>query len=94
MSCSAVRHPNYGNTGCRAFKGGPSRGTKLEIFLHNNQHIQRKLFNRICVVGRCQKVSKFDFQSQFSMSKIIGIFLNFCLIENYQGAHFFVIDTF
>ena len=25
----------------------------------------------------CQKVPKFDFQSQFSMSKIIGIFLNF-----------------
>ena len=28
-------------------------------------------------MGRCQKVHKFDFQSQLSMSKIIGIFLHF-----------------
>ena len=28
-------------------------------------------------MGRCQKVPKFDFQIQFSMSKIIGIFLFF-----------------
>ena len=33
--------------------------------------------NLIGVMGRCQKVPKFDFQSQFSMSKIIGIFFNF-----------------
>ena len=32
---------------------------------------------RIGIMGRCQKVPKFDFQSQFCMSKIIGIFLNF-----------------
>ena len=32
---------------------------------------------RIGLMGRCQKVPKFDFQSQFSMSKIIRIFLNF-----------------
>ena len=55
----------YGNTGCRVFKWGY---TKLEsnywIFI-------------IGVMGRCQKVPKFDFQSQFSMSKIIGIFLIF-----------------
>ena len=29
-----------------------------------------------------QKVPKFDFQSQFSMSKIIRIFLNFFFIED------------
>jgi len=54
-------------------------GTKLQRFLPKNQHTQGKLLNlRIGVVGRwCQKVPKFDFQSQFSMSKIIGIFLIF-----------------
>ena len=33
---------HYGNTGCQVFKQG---GTKLERFLHKNQHTQRKLFN-------------------------------------------------
>ena len=32
----------------------------------------------------CQKVPKFDFQSQFSMSKFIRIFLKFLFIEKYQ----------
>jgi hypothetical protein len=46
-------------------------------------------------VGSCQKVPKFDFQSQFSMSKIIGIFLNFFSIEKYQlRTTFVVIDIF
>ena len=36
-----------------------------------------------------------DFQSQFSMSKIIRIFLNFFFIEEYQfRGMFFVIDIF
>ena len=35
--------PQYGNTGCRVFKGGG--GTKLETFLPKNQHTQRKLLN-------------------------------------------------
>ena len=35
-------------------------------------------------MASCQKVPKFDFQSQFSMSKIIRIFLNFFFIEEYQ----------
>ena len=34
-------------------------------------------------MGR-QKVPKSDFQSQFSMSKIIRIFLNFFFTEEYQ----------
>ena len=29
------------------------------------------------LMASCQKVPKFDFQSQFSMSKIVRIFLNF-----------------
>ena len=34
--------------------------------------------------GELSKAPKFDFQSQFSMPKIIRIFLNFFLIEGYQ----------
>ena len=52
-------------------------------------------FLRIGVMGRCQKVTKFDFQSQLSMSKIIWIFLNFFFIEEYQfWSTSFVIDIF
>ena len=52
-------------------------GTKLERFLPKNQHTQRKLLNfENWVNGEVSKVPKFDFQSQFSMSKIIRIFLN------------------
>ena len=36
----------------------------------------------IGVMGRCQKVPKFDFQSQFSTSKIIGILLDFISSKN------------
>ena len=40
-----------------------------------NQHTQRKVLN---FENWCSgEVSKFDFQSQFSISKIIRIFLNF-----------------
>ena len=46
-------------------------------------------------MGSCQKVPKIDFQSQFSMSKIIGIFLNLFFIEEYQLRSTFVfIDIF
>ena len=45
-------------------------------------------------MGR-QKVPKSDFQSQFSMSKIIRIFLIFFFIEEYQfRRRFFVIIIF
>ena len=43
-------------------------------------------------MASCKKVPKFDFQSQFSMSKIIPIFLVFLLKNTNLGAHFFVID--
>jgi hypothetical protein len=40
-------------------------------------------------------VPKFDFQTQFSMSKIIQIFLNYFFIEECQfRSTFFVIDVF
>ena len=45
------------------------------------------------LMASCQKLPKFDFQSQFSMSKIIRIFLNLFFIEEYQfRSTFFVID--
>ena len=53
--------------GLWSFKAG---GTRLEIIFHKNQHTQRKLLNFGLMVS-CQNVPKFDFQSQFSMSKII-----------------------
>ena len=58
----------YGDTGCLVFK----EDTKLERFLPKNQHTKRKLsnFENWCN-GEVSKVPKFDFQSQFSMSKII-----------------------
>ena len=39
-----------------------------------------------------KKVPKSDFQSQFSMSKIIRIFLNFLFIEEYQFRRSFFCD--
>ena len=51
-----------------------SGGKKLGRLLPKNQHTQRKSLN---FENWCQKVPTFDFQSQFSMSKIIRIFLIF-----------------
>ena len=46
-------------------------------------------------MGMSQKVPKFGFLCQFSMSKIIGIFLNFIFIEKYQfGSTIFVTGIF
>ena len=46
--------------------------TKLERFLPKNQHSQRNNWIlKIGLMGRCQNLPKFDFQSQFSTSKII-----------------------
>ena len=50
-------------------------GYKIVRFSAKNQHTHRKLLN---FANWCQNVPKFDFQSQFSMSKIIiRIFLIF-----------------
>ena len=70
--------------------------TKLERFLPKNQHSQRKLLNfEHWVNGEVSKSAKFDFQIQFSMSKIIGIFLIFFFIKEYQfRSTFFVIGIF
>ena len=57
--------------GCGAFK----RGVQYvpDIFLPKNQHAQGKLLNfeNWVKMGRCKKGPKFDFQSQFSISKTI-----------------------
>ena len=46
-------------------------------------------------MGKCQKEPKFDFQSQFFMSKIIGIFLIFFSLKNMNlGAHFLLLKFF
>ena len=52
-------------------------GTKLDKFLPKNQHAPRKLLNfeNWCSGCVCQKVTKFDFESQFSKSKIVRIVL-------------------
>ena len=74
-----------------------SRGYKIRRFLPKNQHIQRKWLNfeNWCIIGRWQKEPKFDFQSQFSTSKNLEIFLIFCFIKKYQfRSTFFVIDIF
>ena len=52
-----------------------------------NQHTQWKWGG--------QKVPKFDFQSQFSMSKMIRIFLNFFSLKNINlGDHFLLLTFF
>jgi hypothetical protein len=47
---------------------------------------------RIGVMGRCQKVPKFDFQSKFSLSRIIQIFLIQSLLKStfISGYHYFL----
>ena len=60
--------------------------TKLERFLPKNQHAQSKLLN---FENWCNQ--RFDIQSQFSKSKIIGIFLNFFSLMNTNlGAQFLI----
>ncbi len=67
--------------------------TKLVRFLPKNQHTQRKLLNfEFWINGKLSKSAKFDFQSQFSMSKILRVFLNFFSLKNTNLGAFFVID--
>ena len=58
---------------------------------------QKKKFCQINLRSKSSdwKMAISDFQSQFSMSKIIRIFLNFFFIEEYQfRGMFFVIDIY
>ena len=83
----------YGNTGCRVFK---ERIQNLkDYWVKINIPNEIFLILGICVMGRYQKVQIFDFQSQFSISKFIGIFLNFFFMQKYQFmSTFFIIDIF
>ena len=65
-------------------------GQKSTVVNWNNWNLQ------IGVMGRCQKVPKSDFQSQFSTSKIIWIFLIFffALKNTNLGAHFLLLAFF
>ena len=71
--------------------------TKLEKKLTKNQRTERKLLNFenwINIMGRCQKEPKFDFQSQFSMSKINQFFFKKIFIWEYQFRRPFFVKTF
>ena len=77
-----------------AFLGFFSASFFLQQYTHGYGNTGSGVFKR-GVQKRCQKLPKFDFQSQFSMSKIIRNFLNFFFIEGYQfRGTFFVVDIF
>ena len=81
------------------------RISMAQVLLHTIAHFTGPSFMlkannqifRSCIQlsKRCQKLQNFDFQSKFSMSKIIRIFPNFFFIEQYQfRSTFFVVDIF
>ena len=72
---------DYGNTGCGVFKRGVQN--EKDFCLRINILKGNYWILSFGLMASCQKVPKFDFQSQFSMSKIIRIFLNFFFIEEY-----------
>ena len=73
--------------GCRVTRGGiqnwKDSGLKINVTKGNNGML------RIGVMGRCQKVPKFNFQSQYSLLKIIGIFRFF--IDEYRFRSTFIV---
>ena len=89
----SMHRGDYGNTCWGAFKTGIQF---RKVFGYKSTYPQEILgFLRIGEVRKCQKVQKFDFQSQFSMSKVIQIFLKKIFIEEYQILeHIFVIKIF
>ena len=82
---------DYGNMGCRVFKRGVQNWK--DFCLKINVPKGNYWILRIGVIGRCQKVPKFDFQSQFSIPKIIGIFLISLKNINF-GAHLLLLTFF
>ena len=83
----------YGNTGCGVFKQGVQNWTDFCLRINipkGNYSIWRN-----GVMGRRLKVTKIDSQSQFSISKIIGIFLNFFSLKNINlGTHYLLLTFF
>ena len=76
---------------CVVFKQGVKnlKGFCLRIKIPNGSY----WILRIGLMGRCQKVPKLGFQSQFSMSRIIQIFLFFFIAEYQFKNIFFVFDN-
>ena len=75
-------------------------GTKLEIFLPNNQHTQRKLLNfENWVNGEVSNVPKFDqnltFKVNFLFQKLSESFLIFFSLKNINlGASLLLLTFF
>ena len=72
LACHVTHH--YGNT---VFKQGIQNWKDFCLKINIPKRKLLNFENWCNGAGRCHKVPKFYFQSQFSMSKIIGIFLNF-----------------
>ena len=77
-----------------------SWGYKIRNIFPKNQHTQRKLLyfeNWVNGGGvkKCKITKPLDFQSQFSISKIVRIFLNFFSLKNINlGAHLLLFTFF
>ena len=70
---------------------GPSFRLKVKLLPNKNRFFR----SYVNLHKSCWKLQNSDFQSQFSTSKIIRIFLNFFFIEEYLfRSTFFVIDIF
>ena len=87
LAIEVSKYTQYGIYGLSRFQAGVQN-------LLKNLHTQRKLLNYENWFNGCQKVPIFDFQSQFSSSKIIGIFHNFFFIEECQLRSTFLFLTF
>ena len=61
----------YDSTGCRGFKRGVQNCLRINM-LQGNYILN---FENWCSGWVCQKVTKFDFESQFSKSKIVRVVL-------------------
>ena len=61
----------------------------------NNQPYKKNFRSWVQLSKYCQKLQNFDFQSKFSMSKIIWIFPIFFSLNNiFLGAHFWLLTFF
>ena len=82
---------DYGNTGCRVFKQGIKNWKdfclKINIPKGNYWNL------RIGVVARCQKVPKFDFQSNF-LCQISSESFSIFLLKNLNLEGYFLLLTF
>ena len=82
----------YGNTGCGVFKWGIQNWK--HFWQRNNIPKGYYWILSFGLMASCQKVPKFDFQSQFSMPKIIQIFLKSSLLKSTNLEPKFLLLTF